>query len=136
MKFYKCNICGQVVAKAIDSGADLICCNEVMGEITPKYNEEGLTEKHVPTYKIKDNKLTVTVGSVIHPSTDEHYICWVFIETNKGNQRKFIKPGEKPEVSFCLDKDEKVLAIYSYCNLHSLWMQKVEKECKPCSIKK
>ena len=30
------------------------------------------------------------------------------------------KPGEAPNVSFCLGNDKPV-AVYAYCNLHGLW---------------
>ena len=51
---------------------------------------------------------------------DEHYIQWVCLETKKGSQMKYLKPGEKPEAEFVLDNDE-IVAVYEYCNLHGLW---------------
>lgn len=38
-----------------------------------------------------------------------------------GNQRKMLKPLEKPEAKFALLPGEKVKAVYEYCNLHGLW---------------
>ena len=68
----------------------------------------------------------VSVGSVEHPSTEEHYIAWVYLETAHGGQRKAIKPGDKPEVSFALQDDE-LIAVYAYCNLHGLWKTEIKK---------
>ena len=53
--------------------------------------------------------------------TEEHYIEWVSLKTKFGNQRKALKPGDAPEVSFLIEKDDEVEAVYAYCNLHSLW---------------
>ena len=51
----------------------------------------------------------------------EHYIEWISLHTKQGNQRKELKPGEKPEAYFALCDGDEVIAAYAYCNLHSLW---------------
>ena len=63
----------------------------------------------------------VTVGSVEHPMTDAHLIEWIALQTNAGNQRKVLRPGDKPQACFALCEGEVVEAVYAYCNLHSLW---------------
>ena len=50
---------------------------------------------------------------------DEHYIQWIYLQTEKGGQRKGLKPGEKPSVTFSL-VDDKAIAAFEYCNLHGL----------------
>jgi superoxide reductase len=70
---------------------------------------------------VKDNIVTVCVGSVEHPMTEAHYIEWVSLQTKFGNQRKALKPGDKPTVCFALCEGDEVEAVYAYCNLHSLW---------------
>ena len=52
--------------------------------------------------------------------TEEHYITWIYLETEKGGQRKALKPGEAPSATFTLIDDEPV-GVYEYCNLHGLW---------------
>lgn len=126
MQFHRCNVCGQVIAKVKDTGIDVYCCNEVMEKLVPKEKEEGLTEKHLPEHVVFDNKCAVFIGETPHPSTKDHFIEWIAIRTNKGNQRKCLKPGEAPKAIFNLDEDEVVVEIYSYCNLHSLWRTKVD----------
>ena len=37
------------------------------------------------------------------------------------NQRKLLKPNDKPEACFSICQGEQVEAVYAYCNLHSLW---------------
>jgi superoxide reductase len=49
----------------------------------------------------------------------------VYLETVKGGQRKTLKPGDKPEVSFSLTADDKAIAAFEYCNLHGLWKANV-----------
>ena len=66
----------------------------------------------------------VSVGAVEHPMTEEHLIQWVYVQTEHGGQRKALKPGDDPKVTFSLDND-KVVAVYAYCNLHGLWMAEI-----------
>ena len=108
-----------------DSGVPLVCCGEKMSELVPN-TTEGATEKHLPVVEMDGNIVKVSVGSVEHPSTEEHYIAWVYLETAHGGQRKAIKPGDKPEVSFALQDDE-LIAFYAYCNLHGLWKTEIKK---------
>lgn len=120
MKFYKCNHCGNIIAKVHDSGVNVVCCDDDMVELVPN-THDGAHEKHVPVFEVKDNMVHVKVGSVEHPMEQAHYIQWIAIETNLGNQRKCLKPGEKPEACFALCEGEKLIAVYEYCNLHGLW---------------
>jgi len=55
----------------------------------------------------------------------EHWIQWVYLETDKGGHRRVLNAGEKPNAEFLLAEDEKPLAVYEYCNLHGLWMAKI-----------
>ena len=119
-KFYICKHCKQIVAVVRETGAPLMCCGEEMKEIKPGTTDAAV-EKHVPQYEVKDNKVFVTVGSVLHPMTEPHYIEWISIQTNLGNQRKVLKPTDEPRAVFALLDGEKVEAVYAYCNLHSLW---------------
>ncbi len=120
MKFYICKHCGNIVAMVRESGAPISCCGEKMSEIIPGTTDAAV-EKHVPVIEVNGNIVTVTVGEVIHPMIPEHYIEWIAISTNKGNQRKLLKPGEEPKACFALCEGEQVEAAYAYCNLHSLW---------------
>ena len=120
MKFYRCEVCGQIVAIVKKTGVPVICCGEPMKEIVPGTVDASL-EKHVPVFEVKGGKVFVTVGAVPHPMLPEHYIEWVSIQTKYGNQRKELKPGDEPKVCFSICEDDEVLAVYAYCNLHSLW---------------
>ena len=121
MKFLRCEVCGKIVALVNDcSSCPTKCCGEAMKEIVPN-TSDGAHEKHVPVVKVEGNHVVVEVGSVAHPMIEAHYIEWIALETNKGNQRKQLKPNEAPRAEFALLDGEKVIAAYAYCNLHSLF---------------
>lgn len=109
MNFYKD---GKSVL-ALLSGA-----TENISEITAN-TTDGAVEKHVPVYEVNDGKIFVKVGSAEHPMLEKHYIEWVAVQTENGFYTKFLKPDEKPEA--CFTVDEKIIAVYAYCNLHGLW---------------
>ena len=94
-----------------------------MEELVPN-TVEASNEKHLPAVTVEDGAINVNIGSVNHPMADEHYIEWVYVETENGGQRKYLKPGEEPSVTFSLG-DDKAVAVYAYCNLHGLWKTEV-----------
>ena len=120
MNFYICKHCGNIIAYVHRSGVDVVCCGEKMQEIIPG-TVEAATEKHIPVISVEGSKVTVTVGSVLHPMTEPHYIQWIALETKNGNQRKELKFTDEPVAHFCIAEDDEVVAAYAYCNLHSLW---------------
>ena len=123
MKFLKCKICGKIVAVVNERQVPTICCGQPMEEMVPN-TSDGAVEKHVPVYEVEGNIVRVKVGSVEHPMLDNHYIEWIAVKTNFGNQRKVLKPGEKPEAEFALLPGEKVEAVLEHCNLHGLFSTK------------
>ena len=118
-KFYICSHCGNIAEKINDSGVSMVCCGKKMDEIVPGVVEAS-HEKHIPVVSREGNVITVTVGSVIHPMAEEHSIEWIYLETDKGAQRKHLAPGEEPKARFVVDGETPV-AVYAYCNLHGLW---------------
>lgn len=119
-KFLKCEQCGNIVAVVKESGVPVMCCEEKMEQIIPG-TVEASKEKHIPVYKIEGNKVIVSVGEVEHPMQEEHYIEWVSLQTKFGNQRKALKPNDKPEVCFTICEGDEIEAVFAYCNLHGLW---------------
>ena len=120
---YKCNVCGNVVEVLTVGGGQLVCCNKEMELMQEKSEDEG-QEKHVPVVEESEGKLIVKVGSVPHPMEETHYIEWIELEmVDIGKKvKKFLKPGDKPEIEFCKRGDN--FKIRSYCNLHGLWKSK------------
>lgn len=124
-RFYICEHCGNVIGMIHDAGVPVVCCGQKMTRLEPG-TVEASVEKHLPVVTVSEDGKTVTanVGSVTHPMTPEHSITWVYLETDKGGQRKALNPGEEPTVAFAL-ADEKPIAVYAYCNLHGLWKTEV-----------
>lgn len=73
MKFYKCAHCGKIIAVVKETGVPVMCCGQKMAEIVPD-STDAATEKHVPVYTVNGSTVKVSVGSVAHPMTEEHYI--------------------------------------------------------------
>ena len=82
---------------------------------------EGAGEKHLPVVEREGNKITVKVGSVFHPMTQEHSIGWIFLETKKGGAFIRLKPDAQPVGEFVLADGDEAVAAYAYCNLHGFW---------------
>ena len=118
-KFYICPHCGNIVEMVHDAGVKPFCCGQKMNELIPN-TVDASGEKHIPAVKVGEGVVEVNVGSVDHPMVDVHWIEWVQLVTNKGSYRKWLNPGEAPNVKFLLS-EEKPVAVYAYCNLHGLW---------------
>ncbi len=124
MKVFRCLTCGNIVTVLNEGGGTLTCCGSAMTELIPN-TTDAANEKHVPVVTVDGSKVSVAVGSVEHPMLDAHYIQWIAVETNKGVQFKYLKPGEAPVAEFVLAEGETAVAAYEYCNLHGLWKAEV-----------
>ena len=118
-KFYICKHCGNIIKYVNNSGVKVVCCGEVMEELTPN-TVDAAVEKHVPEVEQNNTNVMIKIGSVEHPMTEEHYIKWISVTTTKRVLDYELKPNMKPEVTFVLD-DEEILEVFAYCNLHGLW---------------
>lgn len=119
-KFFICEHCGNIIAMVENKGVPVMCCGQKMTELVPG-SVDAAVEKHVPVVSVEGNLVTVTVGSVAHPMLPEHSIKWISLQTEQGNQRKVLKPGDAPTAQFALCEGDKVVAAYAYCDLHGLW---------------
>ena len=123
MKFFVCEHCGNLVGVINDAGVPMMCCGQKMTQLIPG-TVEASVEKHLPVVTVDGDKVKVEVGSVAHPMAEEHSILWVYLQTDKGGQLKYLEVGKEPAVSFSV-VDEKPVAVYAYCNLHGLWKAEV-----------
>ena len=127
MKFYKCNLCGNLMAVLEDSGVTPLCCGQAM-ELLKASTFDTLYEKHLPLITESDGITTVHVGSLPHPMTEEHHIDWILLETDKGFSLKYLKAADDPMAEFSLPLKEHRIAAYDYCNIHGLWMSSGESD--------
>ena len=97
-----------------DIGMAVEACTDLIYDIAKTFIRLNI-------YEVKDNMVYVTIGDVIHPMMENHYIEWIILETEKGIQKKDLTPTDEPKAIFPLLEGDKVLAVYEYCNLHGLW---------------
>ncbi|MFH0808580.1 MAG: desulfoferrodoxin FeS4 iron-binding domain-containing protein [archaeon] len=112
-QIWKCNICGNIV-EVLHSGADsLVCCGKPMN-LQVENSVDASVEKHRPVI----TGMKVSVGSVLHPMMEEHYIEWIEGVSRDGEVcKKFLVAGDKPVLDFGFE----VVRARAYCNLHGLW---------------
>lgn len=122
-RFYLCRHCGNLIGMIQDSGVPVVCCGEKMTPLVPN-TVEASGEKHLPVVTVDGDRVEVRVGAVDHPMQPEHSIQWIYLQTEKGGQRKALQPGDAPAACFALGGDKPV-AVYAYCNLHGLWMTEI-----------
>jgi superoxide reductase len=122
-KFYICKHCGNLIGMLHDGGVPMICCGEPMSELVAN-TVDASKEKHVPEVTVSGNNVEVKIGSAPHPMTEEHSIQWVYLQTQKGGQRKCLKPSDEPKATFAVT-DDKPEAVFAYCNLHGLWKTEI-----------
>ena len=109
----------------INKNAAELACNGAPMKVLTANSTDAAQEKHVPVVEVDGNKITVKVGSVAHPMTDAHLIEWIYLQTKKGGQHRYLTATDKPEAVFYIAEDDTPLAVYEYCNLHGLWVAKI-----------
>ena len=96
-------------------------------EILTANTSEGAAEKHLPVVEINGKHVTVKVGSIFHPMTEEHSIGWVCLVTKAGcTMRVCLSPSCEPVAHFTVEKGDSPRAAYAYCNLHGLWKTEIQ----------
>lgn len=118
LEVYKCEKCGNIVEVLQGGSCTPVCCGEPM-KLLKENTTDGAKEKHVPVVEKIEGGYRVTVGSVEHPMTPEHYIQFIELVTPDGVLRRNLTPEDKPVAEFKTDATD----VYAreYCNLHGLW---------------
>ena len=47
------------------------------------------------------------------------------METDKGFQKKDLKPGDEPKAEFLMAEGETPVAAWESCNLHGIWKKEI-----------
>ncbi|WP_312693754.1 desulfoferrodoxin family protein [Caproiciproducens sp.] len=115
--FYRCELCGNMVALIKKGGGTLTCCGQEMTKLEAN-STDAAQEKHVPVITREGGKLKVSVGSVLHPMLPEHHIEWIALATEDKVEIVYLKPGMEPKAEF---NEVASGTVYEYCNLHGLW---------------
>ncbi|MHC4989015.1 MAG: desulfoferrodoxin, partial [Planctomycetota bacterium] len=97
---------------------ELVCCGEPMVKLAEN-TTDAAKEKHVPVIEKIDGGYKVTVGSVLHPMADDHYIEWIELLADGKAYRQFLSPGGEPVATFFVEAAS--VSAREYCNKHGLW---------------
>ena len=114
LKVYQCEACNKTILSKEPLNM------QGWKELVPGSVDASM-EKHVPVVAQEGDMISVNVGSVTHPMSEEHLIEWIAVETEKGYQVKYLKASDTPIATFRLTDEDKAVAVYAYCNLHGLW---------------
>ena len=108
---------GQTIVQLLSGEGDSLRCGEAPMQRLQPNATDAAQEKHLPQASVQGDTVHVRVG---HPMSAEHHIAWVWLQTERGGQRRDFSPDAPPEATFCL-QGERPVAVYAYCNLHGLW---------------
>jgi superoxide reductase len=117
-EIYKCSVCGNVVEVVHGGDGELVCHGQPMKRFVEN-TVDAAKEKHVPVVERTVDGIKVTVGSVLHPMEEKHYIEWIEVVSDGRVMRKFLKPGMPPVAEFRCTPT--TFTVREYCNLHGLW---------------
>jgi len=101
-----------------EGAGELVCCGQPMKKLTEN-TVDASKEKHVPVIEKVPGGYKVTVGSVMHPMEEKHYIEWIELVAGDKVYRKYLKPGDVPEAVF--ETDATQVTARELCNIHGLW---------------
>lgn len=118
-EIYKCDICGNIVETLFAGGGELVCCGKSM-EYLEENTKEAAIEKHIPVVEKTATGILVTVGEVLHPMEESHYIQWIEVLSEGKSYKKFLNPNDPPSAEFCLENTDNII-VREYCNIHCLW---------------
>lgn len=123
-EIYKCGICGNIVEVLHARDGQLVCCGKPMDRQEPK-TEDSAKEKHVPFIEKIEGGYKVRIGqNAAHPMEEKHYIEWIELKIGDLVAKTYLKPGDKPEASFCVGAccgHCGQPTAREYCNVHGLW---------------
>jgi superoxide reductase len=117
-QIYKCELCGNIVEVEHAGDGTLVCCGQPM-KLMVENTSDGAKEKHVPVIEKVADGYKVSVGSVLHPMLDNHYIEWIELIADGQVYRQYLKPGDTPVAVFKVNATD--VTAREYCNLHGLW---------------
>jgi len=117
-QIYKCEICGNIVEVLHEGAGELVCCGKPM-KLIIENTTDAAREKHVPVIEKTADGYKVSVGSVLHPMIDVHYIEWIELDADGQVFRKYLKPGDTPVAIFNVSAEN--ITAREYCNIHGLW---------------
>ncbi len=124
MQVLKCDLCGKVIMILHDGGRRTICCDQLMEKLVEQGGKPG-KNSHVPVIEKTKTGITVKVGGLDNPMTEDHYLQWIEVADGSNLSVKGLKPGDAPEASFPGTTTDVKARVY--CDQHGLWSNKPSK---------
>ena len=118
---YQCSICGNITEVLHESTGTLSCCGQSM-HLLEENSVDAAVEKHVPVIVKIEGGYKVTVGEVLHPMIEKHFIEWIELLIENQILRQHLQPGDPPEAVFHTNGTNGIAR--AYCNLHGQWKSK------------
>jgi len=131
-KIYKCQVCETVAEVLEEFPLELVCCGRTMTPLAEKADCKG-KETHAPRVTRQAGSVKVSVGSIPHPMTEDHFIEWIELTTGEKCYRQFLQPGQMPEAVFEVPGED--LRVRAYCSRHGLWTTGEAAEASPADLK-
>ena len=120
LKFYRCNVCGNLFLTMVDPNVIPTCCESPM-EVLKANSSQGAAETHVPFIEVVNGVATVKIGMDSHPMMAEHRIDWIALEDGESVIIKRLSLTSKPLAEFYNVRHDSKLRAYAFCNVHGLW---------------
>ena len=114
-RFFVCRHCGNTVGMIHDAGVPIMCCGEKMENLKPG-NLDNEWQKNPPAASHKGDSINVELSA---PAD-----AWVYVQTDRGGQRKCLSKNGGASVSFSLTGEAPV-AVYAYSGDHGLWKKDI-----------
>ncbi len=123
-KFYMCKNCGNIVGAINTTDIPMNCCNKEMKELQPNVinserdkNRDDKSAIFRAEQNNKNNSVSIIVDkSYLNPNS----ICWAYLNTEKGGQRKNLFKDDTPILNFHVI-DDKPVSAYFYCSNQGLF---------------
>ena len=119
LKFYRCNICGNLLFVMVDPNVRPTCCGSDMEILDPTHGTEG-SEKHAPIIEFHQNDPEVQVGLQLHAMAPEHRIEWIALTDGQRVEIQKLGLTTPPVVRFSKMKSDGKIHAYAFCNVHGL----------------
>lgn len=119
--FYICPVCGNVIYVMNGDINRVKCCGKEMIKLE-SYDKDASLEKHVPYCKINGDMVDVSVGEVLHPMDNDHYIMWIAYVCGNSVNIVHLNPNDEPKATFLYESGA---SVYAYCNKHGLWKKEI-----------
>lgn len=123
-KFYMCKDCCNIVGVINNTGIPLHCCNKEMKELQPNViNSERDKNRNDKSaiFRAEQNNNNNSVSIIVDKSyLNPNSICWAYLNTEKGGQRKNLFKDDAPVLNFHVI-DDKPVSAYFYCSNHGLF---------------